>query len=177
MDADGRNPKQITSFMSYHPTISADGQTLTFETAVKGLFRPVRMPSAGGEIETLLDTQAARAVYSFDGKKIMIGRVTTERGPDLEQTVILDARTRARLQTLEGTHWSFTPDGTGLLFLGKYNGTMNLMVRPLAKGSPYPLTTLRDERVHGFAISADGKRLAIVRAKEELDAVLITNFR
>src|SRR5262249_15079554 len=176
-------PKQLTYSTTgvYDHHLSPDGKNLTYTNQEMGQIRPLRMPSAGGDSEIVLDAAASldgAPVYSFDGKRIMVATVTSpEHGPEIRRTVIIDARTNARLQTIEGQYYSFTPDGTGLIFIGKHRGTNNLMVRPLRKGTPYPLTTLRNEEAYAFAISSDGKQLAVVHAKDEADAVLISNFR
>lgn len=180
MEADGTNPQQITytKAAAYEACVSPDGTSVAFTSYENGRIRPVRIPARGGKIETLLDVDAGATAFSLDGKRIMIGNVLSgEPGPQLMETVIMDAQSGARLQTVEGEHWSFTPDGSGLIFIGKYNGVDNLMVRPLAKNATYPLTKFREEGVQAFAISADGKRLAVVRAKDDSDAVVITDFR
>ena len=182
IDADGTNPLQLTYSTTgvYDHHLSPDGKNLTYTNQEKGQIRPLRMPSAGGNSEVVLDAEVSpdgAPVYSFDGKRIMVPTIVSqEHGPELRQTVIIDVQSGAHLQTMNGEFYSFTPDGTGLIFVGKYKGTNNLMVRPLGKGAPYPLTTLSNEEAYAFAISSDGKQLAVVRAKDESDAVLISDF-
>jgi len=47
----------------------------------------------------------------------------------------------------------------------------------MAGRAPYPLTRFREKRIEDFAISLDGKKLALVRTTDEADVVAITGFR
>jgi hypothetical protein len=53
----------------------------------------------------------------------------------------------------------------------------NVWLMPLDGAPPRQLTHFEDQRLWGFAVSADGTSLAVARGRRDRDAVLMKNFR
>src|SRR5262249_10932879 len=81
-------------------------------------------------------------------------------------TFDLDARARdARVQ--------FTLDNRGLVYPIYDAGAGNLWVQPLSGGPIKQLTFFKSMRIQEFAISPDGKTIALLRGELTSDVVLI----
>ena len=174
MDADGRNPRPMTnSGNAGFLQVSHDGRTILFITSGTKS-RLWRILSDGGKTEMVVNTDARPPVFFSDDDRL-IGFFSQEREPG--ETVIIDAQSGTRLRSIEGLTRGFAPGRKSLLFIGSYNGVNNLMVRPLDGRAPYPLTQFRDNGVADFAVSLDGKKLALVRFSDDTDVVAITGFR
>jgi hypothetical protein len=70
---------------------------------------------------------------------------------------------------------AFTPDGRSLIYAAVVGGRGNLFRLPLDGRPPTPLTSFtNDESVMGFALSRDGRQIALSRGTSTSDVVLIT---
>jgi hypothetical protein len=69
----------------------------------------------------------------------------------------------------------FTPDGRGVAFKDPTN--VNVMAQPFDGRPAYPVTHFTSGDILDFAWSADGARLAIVRATTTNDIVLFRGLR
>ena len=74
----------------------------------------------------------------------------------------------------------WTPDGAALTYLLVEENARNLWVQPLKGGAPVRLLHFDEEPslIRAYRISADGKKIAITRAKfNDTDVVMFSNFR
>jgi Tol biopolymer transport system component len=74
----------------------------------------------------------------------------------------------------------WTADGSALTLHHFQSGIDNIWKLPLDGGQPKPLTNFNDTSlpdIDWYALSNDGKRLALVRANVTRALVLISNFR
>lgn len=70
------------------------------------------------------------------------------------------------------------PDATSFAYIVRKDGVSNLWSQPLEpSGTPKQLTNFTGEDLRSFAFSPDGKQIAVTRAAETSDVVLITGFR
>ena len=74
---------------------------------------------------------------------------------------------------------AWTPDGRNLLYMDASAGVANIFLQPLSGGSPRPITTFTTDGLvgFGFALSRDGRQLALARGNSTSDVVLITQER
>jgi hypothetical protein len=63
--------------------------------------------------------------------------------------------------------------GWGLAYIDNPGGVSNIRVQPLDGGAPQEFSNFKAESIGSFDWSPDGRRLAIVRASETSDVVLI----
>lgn len=174
MDADGRNSRALTNTgHAGFPQVSHDGRTVLF-ISNETRSRLWRISADGDKAAMVTDMDARRPAY-FSPDDRLIAFFSKEREPG--NTIIIAARSGTRVQTAEGRNQSFTPDQKALLSVESFQGVNNIIVRPLDGRAAYPLTRFREKGVEDFAISLDGKKLALVRANDEADVVAITGFR
>ncbi len=72
---------------------------------------------------------------------------------------------------------SWSPDGRAVIAKSDKGGVGNLWSFPIDGSSPKQLTNFTSNQISNFAISRDGKRLALARGFSNLDIVLIKDFR
>jgi Tol biopolymer transport system component len=77
----------------------------------------------------------------------------------------------------EGRYFKWTPDSKSLIYIFKDKGVANLRVLPIDGSEAYNLTNFTDvQEIYSFALSTDGKRLAVARGMGNSDIVLVKNF-
>jgi Tol biopolymer transport system component len=72
---------------------------------------------------------------------------------------------------------SWNPDGRAVIAKSDQGGVGNLWSFPIDGSTPKQLTNFTSNQISNFAISRDGKRLALARGFSNLDVVLIKDFR
>jgi len=75
-----------------------------------------------------------------------------------------------------GRRFGWSPDGKALILIHTEAGAANLWLQPIDGSAPRQLTHFSSQMIFDFALSRDGKRLAISRGARTSDAVLIRNF-
>ncbi len=73
--------------------------------------------------------------------------------------------------------WVWMSDGRALLYADERGGVGNLWSLPLDGSTSKQLTDFGTDRIFDFALSLDGKRLAVARGTVKSDVVMISNFR
>ena len=182
MNADGSDPKQITSgdFADFAPNISPDGRWLLFNSWRSGIQLLWKMPSEGGEAERITNLPSQPGKFSPDGKSIATSQLSDGRW----QLAIIpvDNPGGAKLIPM-AAHFdvrgnlSWTSDGRAIIVESDQNGVGNLWSQPIDGSAPKQITNFTSDLISAFAISRDGKRLAIARGYSNLDIVLIKDFR
>jgi Tol biopolymer transport system component len=127
----------------------------------------------------LTDKPSSRAFFSPDGKllattfyaegeqspwKVAIGPAEG-RGP----WQFMDAALRGRRATVQG----WTPDSSAVVYVSSQIRLANLWRQPINGSKPAAITDFTSESIDGFAISRDGKSIALSRGHSTLDVVLI----
>ena len=74
-----------------------------------------------------------------------------------------------------GLAWS--PDSRAIIVTSDQRGVGNLWLQPIDGSTPKQITNFTSDLISNFAVSSDGKRLAISRGNSSLDVVLIKDFR
>jgi hypothetical protein len=68
-------------------------------------------------------------------------------------------------------------DGAALLHIKTVGGVSNVWMLPLDGGEPRQVTAFTSQRITRFAVSRDGKRLALARGTTSSDVVLIRDLK
>jgi Tol biopolymer transport system component len=185
INADGSNLKQITSgdFADYTPTCSPDGQWITFISTRSGNSCLWKVSVNGGEPVQLTDKPATRAVFSTDGKLIACGYFVEGAKPPWKIAIIpfaggqpvklLDIPQSVNLWA--GLWW--TSDARAFFYVDYQNGIANLWSQPVDGRKPVQITNFSSEFISNFALSRDGKRIALSRGAGTADVVLIKDFK
>jgi Tol biopolymer transport system component len=71
----------------------------------------------------------------------------------------------------------WTSDGRAFIYSQHQNGVGNLWRQPVDGGPPVQITKLSSEFISNFALSRDGKRVAVSRGNIIADVVLIKDFK
>jgi Tol biopolymer transport system component len=71
---------------------------------------------------------------------------------------------------------SWTPDSRALLFLRDSNGRSDLWQQPLDGSAPEQVTKFNPGRIFSFALSRDGKRVALAKGAVVSDVVLVKGY-
>jgi Tol biopolymer transport system component len=182
-DLDGGNVRQLTNGEGeWVPSCSPDGSWLTYSSLGspdpkrRGVWR---MPIDGGTPVRIWDRNGWSGI-SPDGKSVLVG----ESGDAEAKVRIIPAgggqpiRSFDKASELGGSgvvHWS--ADGAALLYVKTIGGMSNIWRRPLDGGEPKPVTGFTSQRITSFAVSRDGKRLALARGTTSSDVVLMRDLK
>lgn len=171
---DGSNPKQLTDGEgAWYPDCSSDSQWVVYTSLVNGYLWKV--PVDGGEPVRVTGYYIPGAAVSPDGKWIAalywtdegakIGIIPFAGGAPIK---LLDIGGMMRVR--------WTPDGRALAYINRRDPA-NIISQPLDGGPPRQLTDFKSDRVFSFALSRDGKQLALARGTLTNDVILISDFR
>jgi eukaryotic-like serine/threonine-protein kinase len=195
-NADGTNPKQLTNrVFDHYPVCSADSKWVYYHDS-EGPHFVMRVPLDGGQPEPVPASDVhgmyglgAEAI-SPDGKRLIFNAETTvlespQSAANKLALVNLDdpsSSTRLlqpdpRIAEAGGTGFAntmtFTPDGKSVAYIIRDQGVDNILVQPL-NGSPgRQITNFTSEHIVEFQWSPDGKTLAVARAHDTSDVVLV----
>ena len=157
--------------------VSPDGKTAVFTAFVAGSDRVFTMPTSGGPRTLLLDAPAFQPVMHSSGKRVAfyfinaegrfrLGVTSVDGGPLLADIPAEVPAANSRLL--------LTDDG---LYLNTMPGDRaNVWLQPLDGRPARRITSFEDQLLFDFAISRDGKTLAVARGPRLRDAQLITGF-
>ena len=184
--ADGTRRDRLTSSGNFSPVttsgrLSPDGRLLTFVDASGAKGPVVRVmsvddPSNVREI-TATGVRQGGAEISPDGRSIAFTSLDAQNQPTFS-VCDLDSCSSRKMFSSGGTgeaHWM--PDGSGMAYVG---GTLSdIWVQPLDGAPPRQLTHFPadGQQIWDFAFSADGKRLAVARARNAIDILLFRGLR
>jgi Tol biopolymer transport system component len=183
IDVDSGTVKQLTfDDREIDSTISPDGKYLTYDSCSlqNGVetYALKRIPVDGGEPVTLRPKGCFIPTYSPDGS--MLSCVDTEK----RGIMIVSATDGSELERhplpINAT-WNFgvgwTPDGSGLIYIGTEKNVSNLWVQPRDGTKPRSLTSFSSGIIYRYAFAADGSKLYLARGYPTQDAILISNYR
>ena len=197
-NADGSNPTQLTNGgFDRYPVCSPDGKWVYYHDSA-GPHYSMRVPLEGGQAEPV-PSSSVHGMYGFgageaispDGKQLVFN--ADVNAPDSPQgavsklaLVTLDSGSPSapillqpdlRMATGGGTGFTntmtFTPDGKSVAYIVRDQGVDNIFVQPLDGSPGHPITNFPSEHIAEFQWSPDGKTLAVARAHDTSDVVLL----
>ena len=193
MNSDGSAPSQITHTQSATEfDISADGQWLVYASLSGSKTAIFKVPLEGGQAVEIAGGSYPAGItpveISPDGKWVAFPAVIggdIQRYSTLAYDVVPLAGGKSRLLRTDllasisdvGHPFTWSADGKGLILIHAENGAGNLWLQPIGGGQPRQLTHFTNQQIFNFALTRDGKRLAISRGAVTSDAVLIRNFQ
>jgi Tol biopolymer transport system component len=86
---------------------------------------------------------------------------------------LFDITSTTKVQT--GLSW--TSDGQSLIYVDTLGGVSNIWSQPINGSPKRQLTNFKSDLIFRFALSPDGRQLALKRGTETRDVVLIRDFR
>jgi eukaryotic-like serine/threonine-protein kinase len=196
INPDGSNPTQLTNgIFDRFMVCSPDAKWVYYSDAVGPHFS-MRVPLEGGQPEPVPASDVHDA-YGFgageaispDGKRLIFN--TDISGPNSVALsklalVTLDSSSQsspilfqpdARIATGGGTSFTnamaFTPDGKSVAYIVRDQGVDNIFAQPLDGSPGHQITNFTSEHIAEFQWSPDGKALAVARAQNTSDVVLL----
>ncbi|MGB6250059.1 MAG: protein kinase [Terriglobales bacterium] len=196
-NADGSNPKQLTNrVFDQYPVCSADSKWVYYHDS-EGPHFAMRVPLDGGQPEPVpasdvhgMYGMGAEAI-SPDGKWLIFNAETTvlespQSAANKLALVNLDDTSQSSPRLLQpdpriagagGTGFAnsmtFTPDGNSVAYIIRDQGVDNIFVQPLDGSPGRQITNFTSEHIVQFQWSPDGKTLAVARAHDTSDVVLV----
>ena len=197
-NADGSNPTQLThGIFDRYAVCSPDGKWVYYHDSA-GPHYSMRVPVEGGKPEPVPSSDV-HEMYGFgageaispDGKRLIFN--ADVNAPDSPQgamsklaLVTLDSSSQTsplliqpdpRMATAGGTGFTnamtFTPDGKSVAYIIRDQGVDNIWVQPLDGSPGHQITNFASEHIAEFQWSPDGKTLAVARAHDTSDVVLL----
>jgi Tol biopolymer transport system component len=173
MNIDGGNQRRLTSkLLERVPSFSADGRWVYFVAWETRRATIWKIPVEGGEPTQVITDLSYSPFLSPDGKFLMYdsrsGKIhitPAEGGPPLKS---FEAR---------GWEYMWSPNGQALTYLSNRNNVTNLWEQPLDGGESRQLTNYTSGGINKYALSIDGKHLAVTQSKYTRDVVLINDLR
>jgi len=172
IDADGKNPAKLTdadSFvMSAH--ILRDNSSLIY-AVYKGDDVVLVKQTADGQKRQLTEVDTGFWAVSPDEK--LLAAVLLDKNTKkyhVEVRNLDDGKTLKTFEIMPKRQIVFTPDGKNLAYDVANADVSQIMIQPL-DGEAYQLTDFQMDMVFNFGWSADGKRLAVIRGRQLIDAV------
>jgi Tol biopolymer transport system component len=184
MDINGANLKQLTrGHIGARPHCSPDGRWVVYANRSSGHVTLWKVSIDGGEPAQLTgnDKPASTPVISPDGKLLSYFGMNKQNHPVLNiipfekgaisKTIDLPSSVRVNVNHV------WTSDGRAIIYSQGIGDVSNLWKRPLDGRAPTQLTDFKSGGFSWFALSRDGKLLALSRFIPGGEVVLISNFR
>jgi TolB protein len=177
MDSDGNNQKQLTNGIAeISPAISPDGRWIVYQdVSDPGLWK---ISIDGGAPAQLTNKLATQAAISPDGKLV----ACRYREQDLSPfgLGLIDFTSGQTVKVIDmpanDNNFAWSADGRSVLFVQRRSGVSNLWSQPIDGGAPKQLTFFKSDLTFAFALSKDGKSLALSRGTVSNDVVLIADL-
>ncbi|HEY0428331.1 MAG TPA: protein kinase [Pyrinomonadaceae bacterium] len=190
MDADGKNPFQLTNFpdgMDGDPQILSDNETVLFFRQKNDGSRATIMKASlnGGEaVPALPESQATNLAprVSADGKQLAyVSFIYDSKTSDFASSIKIAAfdgnkivETGKQVKREFPNNFQWSPDGKSITYVNKA-GIDNIWNLSVGDGKESPLTDFKSGNIPFFLWSHDGKRLFIIRSIVNSDLILIKN--
>jgi eukaryotic-like serine/threonine-protein kinase len=181
MNLDGSNPKQLTGGNSdWFPAVTPDSRWVIYTAQKSGMPYLWKVSIDGGDAVHLIDTYANFAEISPDGKWIICSYRKDDKSTWRYAIIPSEGGEPLKVFDLVGKHGDFrwAPDGRSLHYLrDSPGGVTNIWSLPLDDKPPKQLTDFKTDQIYNFALSPDGKSLALARGATTADVILIKDFR
>jgi len=180
MDINGDNPRPLTEGPNdLDPQFSFDGEWVIFTSLKFGKRAIWKIPATGGEASQISAHEAHSPALSPDKGLIACGW-PLPGVPDRLAVIDLEGMLAPRVFGIsfpvQPSMVRWMPDGRALSFNRISNGIANIWRLNLNGEQPVQITDLSFDNIASFAWSRDGKRLAIARAHELKDLVIISGL-
>jgi hypothetical protein len=189
-ESNGGSPREIVPGPSTGaPVCTPDGKFAVYENAEGTEIRLMRVPTTGGTPQKLNDLNMKWPKFSPDGREIAaLYSADPAAAPKL---AIIPGEGGAPTQVIDlpkdvffgapPNNLAWTADGRSIVFPAVEKGVTNLWIQPLGttQGKPAPprqWTHFSANGVTRFAVSPDGKQIALAREASTSDIVLVSHL-
>ncbi|MGH9846146.1 MAG: DPP IV N-terminal domain-containing protein, partial [Blastocatellia bacterium] len=181
MDLNGSNLQQLTDGSGeWYPQYTPNGKWLVYQGLDPGPRRRLlwKKPLDGGAPELLTNHTSYAPVVSPNGKLVAFNYQSEADAPFKMAVIPFEGGDIKPFDLIgpEDRSLRWTPDGSGLAYILTRDGVSNIWSQPAAGGRAKQMTHFDTDRIVNFAWSRDG-RLALSRGTDNIDVVMISNFR
>jgi eukaryotic-like serine/threonine-protein kinase len=191
LNIDGSNPKQLSSgHYDTSPSCSPDGKWAYYLDSLRTL---MRVPVGGGQAEVVPGSKIPNSYqllggvdFSPDGRRLVLIADTHDTSTrayaklaiiGLDSTSssgpqIIDPDSRIAAGSLFTGGARFSPDGKSVVYVVKGKAS-NLWMQPLDGAPGHQITNFTSDVITGFRWSPDGKTLAVMRAHNTSDVIVL----
>jgi serine/threonine protein kinase len=195
---DGGNARQLTPGPAdFFPVCAPDGRTVLYMISRDGLPHMMKTPIEGGKAVPVVASAhesfwVSAPAISPDGRWIAVAYLNeSEKAHDFHfailqldgGTIVGDYEIHAGFsgEGAQAPVAAWTPDGRDLIYVVNQNGVANLWaqrinVKSSKHDAPKQITQFTSENIWSFAVSRDGKKIALARGRVSSDAVLLKHF-
>lgn len=181
VNADGKNPKQLTAANIENPNCSPDSLWIFYGAVADGKSSLWKVSIDGGEPQRVTEKISFYPQISPDETRIACYYRADAKAA--WQIAILKTDEDRVLQTFDlpktvalSSPFVWTKEGDGLILIDTRDGIANLWIYPLDGQTPTQLTNFNDDSlpfINNFAVSPDGSQLALTRGRKISDVVEI----
>lgn len=169
--------RRLTSGSNFdeQPTVSPDGKSVYYTSWSSNISSIWRVSATGGMPVRVLQKQARAPVLSPDGTKFAStvrdddGRWVVEIASAVDGTILRSLR---ELPIGMPIQWS--PDGTAIDYADEDNVSAGIWRRKLDGAATALLLRVPEGTISSFAWNRSGTEIALVRARDQRDAILFT---
>ena len=179
MEAGGEPVRLTRGEGEVSPRFTPDGRWVVYQKGYPTGARIWRVSFDGGEEFPLTETRGQNPDVSPDGRYIsyytldsdsasapwVFGHMPSDGGRLIKRFPFPP--------TVGERVVRWVPGGWGLAYLNRPGGVSNIWAQPLDGGPPRQLTDFKTDRIDSFEWSRDGRWVALVRAAETSDVVVI----
>jgi Tol biopolymer transport system component len=184
-DAEGGNARQLTQGIveDSMPSVSPDGTWVAFRSWRSGAVSVWKVSIEGGEPVQLTTGRSLQPCVSPDGKGVLCVYYDERSEPKRWVWAVVPAEGGDPVRTVPvppsavnvDARWA--SDGRSILYVERAGEVDNVWSLALDGGKPRQVTRFTSGHIRSLAVSPDGRRLALSRGTESVDAVLIRDFR
>jgi Tol biopolymer transport system component len=174
----GSPPAKVPNAAGFCPSMTPDGSAVLFLSRQTGLQTAWILDLAeGGQPRQFAPAwvNACGIAVSPDSRFVMLQSRTTAGVPEVLILPIAGGDPIRRLN-ISGGPIRWTPDGRSLAYLSQ-DAPSNIWIQPLEGGPPRQMTRFPDQRIIAYNWSHDGKLLALARATDRSDIVLLKGVK
>lgn len=185
MEINGDNPKQLTEGIADDcPVFSADGKWIVYNSFYQSTAGLWKVSVDGGTPVHLAAGLYALPSISPDGKFIAAMYIENPTAPDqrANKIVIVPIEGGAPLKIFDiqnsataGMMVGWSSDGKSLIYNQVNDNIGNLWSQPVNGGQPKQISDFKDSYIYSFALSPDGKQIALSRGNYSRDAIMLTD--
>lgn len=177
VNSDGTNLRQLTTGPSeWWPSVSLDGAWVIYSSFATGHPTLWKISIDGGTPVQLNDRFSILPIVSPAGNLIACYLWDGNSKFELKMAVMTidgnDLVTSFPSPSDRFQAFKWTADGQALAYIYQWQGTSNIWTRTIDGGPPRPVTEFTSDQIFDFAISRDGKQVAMARGSITNDVVL-----
>ena len=173
---DGSNPVQLTDGdIELRPSVTPDSQWVVFEGKKNGVNCLGKVSIDGGEVQEIIPQGCGFPKVSPDGRTVACGSYVENYQSCLSILPIGGGKPIKNFVP-KPDDWQWATDSRSLIFVEHSTGFSNLFRASMTNSLRKQLTNFKSDRIFAYALSNDGKTIAMLRGSQSSDVIMLSNF-